>query len=312
MRIWIVGAGAIGLMYGARLAGSSSVQAVMLTRSEAQAEALRHSGILFEGYGGDAMSAVPVHAKPIADQQGAADAEDWIWLTVKQTHLTDELIASLVRLCSGGASLLCLQNGIGHMERLQEALPSTRLYAAISTEGALRLNEVSVKHTGSGQLVFGQWCKPVMDAFTSQKMLLDVLEAAGIKGLMSNEMVNRVYHKLLINAVINPLTAMFKVTNGELPNDPNRRQLMAALHAECEAVLIAGGMDRDGDAWERLLDICSLTASNESSMLADVKSGRKTEIDWINGGIASIAEQQRLKTPLNDALITIVKALTLN
>ncbi|CAH1213888.1 2-dehydropantoate 2-reductase [Paenibacillus plantiphilus] len=298
-------------MYASRLA-RASVNVTMLTRTAAQAEALGRKGILFEAYGSGAKHAVPVQAKPIAELREVAESEDWIWLTVKQTHLTDDLLTALARLGSGGASVLCLQNGIGHMERLREALPETQLYAAISTEGALRTNEAAVRHTGAGELVFGMWQQAAAETLATQKMLLDILEAAGIEGLMSNEMVNRVYQKLLINAVINPLSAIFGVTNGELPADPGRRQLMAALHAESEAALIAGGMNGDGDAWERLLTVCRRTARNESSMLADVKSGRMTEIDSINGGIATIAREHGLKTPLNDALITIVKALTLN
>ncbi|MBW7473664.1 2-dehydropantoate 2-reductase [Paenibacillus oenotherae] len=317
MRIWIVGAGAIGLLYGSRLA-QSSVKVTLLTGSAAQAAALAAGGITIEEYGTGAAARAAVDAAPLAGAHAIAGPRDWIWLTVKQPHLTDDLAASLAALCSGGASLLCLQNGVGHMEKLREAIPERQLYAAISTEGALRLDEVTVRHTGLGSLTFGRWGDLASDDVTisgqdgSQKMLLDILEAAGIEGSMSNDMNNRIYHKLLVNAVINPLTAIYGVTNGELPDNDSRKRLMIALHAESEAVLSAAGMSGDGDAWERLMTVCRRTASNESSMLRDVKAGRMTEIDWINGGVAAIARQYGLTTPLNDAIITIVKTLAMN
>jgi 2-dehydropantoate 2-reductase len=213
---------------------------------------------------------------------------------------------------SSSAGLLCLQNGIGHMERLEAVIPSARLYAAVSTEGALRVGDNEVRYTGRGTLTLGRWPKTDGTADEAQKMLARALMTAGIDTILSNEMDNRLYYKLLINAVINPLTAIYGVTNGELSLDPIRKKLMAALHAECEKILLAAGMRPDGDAWERLLSVCLHTADNESSMLRDVKAGRTTEIEWINGGISALAKRTGIPSPLNDAVSAIVKALILN
>lgn len=282
---------------------------LLLTRTASQAVALSEHGIVLEEEG--VRSTIAVSAEALDETTGSrAAAGDWIWLTVKQTHLREPLLGALFRLAGNGARILAMQNGIGHLELLREALPGGTLYAAISTEGALRIHETAVRHTGYGSLTFGLWPEGAPEADPAQKMLLQLLEAAGITAFLSNDMHNRVYHKLLINAVINPLTAIYGVTNGKLPEDEGRMALMKALHAETLRVLQAAGMRDEGDSWERVIGVCRLTAENESSMLRDVRAGRVTEIDWINGGISSLASKYGLPSPLNDAVTAIVKALT--
>ncbi|UVI32181.1 ketopantoate reductase family protein [Paenibacillus spongiae] len=311
MRIFIAGAGAIGLLYGTRLV-RAGIAVTMLTRTAEQAERLNAEGAALQEGGETAV--VRLQAERISDCRVKLPSHDWIWLTVKQTHLDDAFIGEIARLAEQGASVLCLQNGIGHMPRLREAMPSSPLYAAITTEGALKVDARTVRYTGKGQVFFGREKSADLPNMTeaeelSQKMLLDALQSAGINASLSNEMEDRTYNKLLVNAVINPLTALYGVRNGELPLDPLRRTMMAALHAECLSILTAAGMQGDGDSWQRLLNVCEQTASNESSMLSDVRSGRSTEIDWINGGIAALAERMKMPAPLNDAVTVLIKAL---
>ncbi|MBW7456087.1 ketopantoate reductase family protein [Paenibacillus sepulcri] len=312
MQIIIVGAGSLGLMYAARLAGSGA-EVMLAARGEKQAASLRDGGICLEEAGLQSRR-YPVMATEL-DKAGAGmqpGADDWIWLTVKQSHLTDAFMDKLrlSGLLARGASLLALQNGIGHMERLQSHFPENPLYAAVTTEGALRTADTRVRYTGHGVFTFGKWPKAAEDGDKTQKMLLETLHAAGIEAELSNDMGNRIYQKLLINAVINPLTAIHGIPNGILAEDPGLRQEMADLHAESEKILLAAGMTAAGDSWGRLLQVCRQTANNESSMLGDVKAGRLTEIDWINGGISSLAKRYGLLSPLNDAVTNAVKSLS--
>lgn len=284
----------------------------MLTRTSAQAQRLNLEGAaLLEG---DQTFIVRLQADVLSDRRVTASPGDWIWLTVKQTHMDDSFIDGVAKLAGQGASVLSLQNGIGHMPRLRAALPRNPLYAAITTEGALKVDARTIRYTGKGEIAFGTNDSEILPNKTeaeelSQKMLLHALQSAGIKASLSNEMDNRTYTKLLINAVINPLTALYGVKNGELPKDPLRMTMMAALHDECLTILTAAGMLDDGEAWQRLLMVCEHTASNESSMLKDVREGRSTEIDWINGGIATLAQRMKMPSPLNDAVTIIIKAL---
>jgi len=310
LKIHIVGGGAIGLLHAGRLSLAGQ-EVTVWTRTEGQAEQLRTEGIRLEDLGGEARN-VSVLSYSLASlqtkQSGDGDSPSWIILTVKQTHIDVPLLLQLQRLCNKHAALLCLQNGIGHMDKLLEFLPDTALYAGVTSVGARRLDARGVRHTGEGEL----WLGPVNQGENDEKLqnlLLNMLKSAGFSVQLSNEMKDRICQKLLVNAVINPLTAIYDTTNGELPQHPSRLKLMHSLFEETLSILTADGMKPAGDEWQRLLQVCSATAANVSSMLSDVRAGRETEIDWINGGISGLARRYELPSPLNDAVTALVKQL---
>ncbi|MCM3746329.1 2-dehydropantoate 2-reductase [Paenibacillus pasadenensis] len=325
MNITVIGGGAIGMLYGARLSlGGAPVR--MLTRTRQQAEELASGGIrlLMEEQEKTAFVAASTLAEAAhADgMELRSDEPHWYILTVKQTALDEPLLAQLKLLLSPGDGLLCLQNGIGHLERLAAILPGAGLYAGVTSEGALREGAAAVRHTGSGELFYGpaplshvqeKVLRIADPAGSGQQALLEqwkqCAERAGIPAQPSNEMGNRIYHKLLLNAVINPLTALFGIRNGELPAHPKGKLLMQALHRESEAVLLRAGMQTTGTEWDRLLDVCRKTALNTSSMLADLKAGRRTEVGSINGEVARLAKRLGMTAPLNEAAAAMVNAL---
>ncbi|WP_141505817.1 ketopantoate reductase family protein [Paenibacillus luteus] len=323
MRIDVVGAGSIGLLYGGRLA-EAGADVTVWTRTEAQAERIAGSGIRLRELGEENERIIPLksgwigQASSIKNSGLACEKGDnyrWIWLTVKQTDINDELIAALKIMASGSerTAVVCLQNGIGHLERIKQELPAIPLFAAVTTEGAKRLDMRSVEHTGRGQLWLGEWEDnarfPEAWHDLSQQLLISMLQTAGFSSNLSNELNNRIFNKLLINSVINPLTALFDVENGELPNHPNREMLMRSLYIETEQVLVTAGMRAPEDGWQLILDVCQQTSRNISSMLSDVRAGRITEIDAINGGVVRLAKRHSLQAPLNQAIAELVQAL---
>ncbi|MCM3626461.1 2-dehydropantoate 2-reductase [Paenibacillus glycanilyticus] len=310
MKIHIVGGGAIGLLHAGRLAQAGQ-EVTVWTRTNEQAEQLRAEGIRLEALDGGTQtigvqshSFASLHDHPIDDIQSPS----WIILTVKQSHIAEPLLRQLQLLSNEHAALLCLQNGIGHMDKLAEFLPEAALYAGVTSVGARRLDERTVRHTGEGQLWFGTLNGDKKDE-NLQNLLINILKSAGFSAELSNEMRDRIYQKLLINAVINPLTAIYDATNGELPQHPSRLKLMRSLFEETIAILTADGLKPEGDDWQRVLRVCTATAANVSSMLSDVRAGRQTEIDWINGGISTLGRYHGIPSPLNDAVTALVKQL---
>ncbi|MFX3633131.1 MAG: ketopantoate reductase family protein [Candidatus Pristimantibacillus sp.] len=315
MKIDIVGGGALGLLHAAKLA-QAGIEITVWTRTESQASILRTEGIRLLDHEEHRVKVNSECLSILEAKQMPELAAHWIILTVKQSHITEELMQLLGKLGGQGASLLCLQNGIGHLEKLAHALPQYELLAGVTTEGAKRLDANTVQHTGIGQLWFGQMdekeSKKDENAENPQKLLLNALQLAGFNTFLSNEMNDRIYQKLLSNAVINPLTALFDVTNGELPKHPMRERLMKALYEETSAILIAAGMNPNPNGWKIIVELCEATANNVSSMLSDVRAGRPTEIQWINEGISSIARRRAIPSPLNDAVSVMVSQLTIN
>lgn len=324
MRIDVIGGGSIGLLYGAKLADAGA-EVTIWTRSKEQAELLSAQGILLQELDGTSKRIERVNSNWIdrfsgrfADKAGQhLNSFRWILLTVKQTdineRLLDQLNAFSASSTDGAAAVVCLQNGIGHLDRIKKKLQDTPLFAAVTTEGAKRIDGRTVQHTGKGQLWLGEWSGNKSNRDESleipQKMLISLLQSAGFTSFLSNDMENRIFAKLLINAVINPLTAMFDVTNGELPMHPTRESLMRALYAETELILRKAGMTMAHDGWQQIIEVCRQTSGNVSSMLSDVRAGRTTEIDAINGGIVRLAEQFDIPAPINRAVTALIQAL---
>ncbi|WP_053375486.1 ketopantoate reductase family protein [Paenibacillus sp. FJAT-27812] len=325
MRIDVVGGGSLGLLYGAKLADAGA-DVTIWTRSEKQALLVAEQGIRLIELGGTSERLIRVRSewmeraserRWMKDQNLKKADYRWVLLTVKQTDLDDRLLERLAQLTNSpindGTAMLCLQNGIGHLEQIQSKLPNMPLHAAVTTEGAKRLDSRTVEHTGRGQLWLGKWGengrKENESLVFPQNMLVSMLQSAGFASFLSNDLENRIFHKLLINAVINPLTAIFDVENGQLPEHPIREKLMRELYAESELILVNAGMSMPKDGWQLIIDVCRQTSRNISSMLSDVRAGRVTEIDAINGGVARLAGKQGLEAPLNRAITELVQAL---
>lgn len=324
MQIDVVGGGSIGLLFGARLAGAGADVAIW-TRSKEQAALVSGHGVRVRELGGISEQSIAVRGAWVQDQSGIntlaarnnEGGKRWILLAVKQTSVNDQLLELLASLVSysneSDVAIVCLQNGLGHLDRIKAKLPSIPLFAAVVTEGARRIDGHTVEHTGKGELWMGEWTangrKRDITEDSSLKMFVSMLQSAGFASFLSNELENRIYNKLLINAVINPLTAIFDVQNGQLPLHASRLQLMRALYMETERVLVHAGMQAPRDGWQTVMDVCRNTSRNVSSMLSDIREGRATEIDTINGGVLMLARQYGQQAPLNEAVIELVKAL---
>ncbi|MEJ2597857.1 MAG: 2-dehydropantoate 2-reductase, partial [Anaerolineales bacterium] len=145
---------------------------------------------------------------------------------------------------------------------------------------------------------------------TRLKALAEILEQAGFAIEYVRDAQALLWGKLVINAAINPLTALLGVPNGALLQRPSAHRLMAA--AAAEAVAVAAARDvalPHSDPLETILAVAQRTAENRSSMLQDVQRRAPTEIDAINGAIVRLGEQAETPTPVNRALWLLVRAL---
>jgi 2-dehydropantoate 2-reductase len=198
------------------------------------------------------------------------------------------------------------------LERIAAAVPESAIYAAVTTEGARREAPFAVDHTGSGTTEIGLAEMPKLmpeAAADNQKKLVGTLILAGFDAVMSKQIHNSVWNKLLINAAINPLTAILRKPNGDLLQSERARQLMQALAAEGLAVAIAAGITPAADLEHRIAEVCLSTARNRSSMLQDLEAGRITENEWISGAIVRLAERHGVPVPVTETIYRIVYEL---
>lgn len=313
MNIHIIGAGSLGLLYAGRLA-DSGCSVTVWCRSEEQTDKLRNSGITIESVDGQQLQVnsnrFTVNSwTSFAGSSSITDA-DYIFLMIKQQGIEQVAAEMLQPLAQNHHKLICFQNGTGHLEHLHELLPNWSLYAAITTEGARRTSDVSVLHAGHGTTTIG---KMISDENSQQENaeieLVKGLNRAGFEAFLSKEMKEIIYRKLLINAVINPLTALWSITNGELLLSPERVDSMKRLYDEGIAVYEAGNIPYGSNLWEAIIQVCRSTSGNTSSMLKDVLENRTTEVAWINGSIARMGRQFGASVPTHELIEQLIRGM---
>lgn len=278
----IVGAGALGLHFAARLAACGPVAVV--ARSTAQAAGLR-DGVQV----GERIFVPEVFAPE------ALPAAEWVIVLVK-TGDTREAARTAAGLRPRG--VVSLQNGIVE-ELLREGCGAGPLVGqGITTEGAFR-EDGRVCPAGAGETLL----PPGFEA------LAVLLTEAGFAARVVPEIAAARLAKLLVNVAINPLAAIFRVPNGALL-EGGPRVLLDALVSEAWPVLNAAGLGLDeAAARARVAAVATATAGNRASMLQDVLAGRRTEIEAITGTLLAMAEAQGRAVPTHQAVHTLVKRL---
>ncbi|WP_126425983.1 ketopantoate reductase family protein [Brevibacillus marinus] len=294
MQIVVIGGGSVGLLLAGRLALAGQL-VLLVTRQPAQAAALAGEPLMLQTLAGE-VAAAKVAAVPFSQRLPAAD---FYFLAVKQPALPQLLpaLAAIPR----SARVIALQNGLGHEELLAGVLAREQCLFAVNTEGARRHSPTFVEHTGRGMLHIGYLDGPGKpDAALSQ--LLERLRAAGIDCRFAEAMRPLLWRKLLANALINPLTALYEVPNGALVRHAFLLDLLRLLFREAAAVAQAAGMKITDVDWQDILTICRNTSRNLSSMLQDLLEGRQTEIAAINGYIIRTANRCGIAVPAHEAL----------
>ncbi|GIP20495.1 ketopantoate reductase family protein [Paenibacillus sp. J22TS3] len=316
MRVDIIGTGALGMLFGAALC-SAGVQVRFWTRGEGQAEALRREGVRLQT-AEDADILIPpgrcyvgVSSSLELYDPDEGGWPDWLFVTTKQRHMNEQLFARIKALKGPKTGIICFQNGVGHVQRLSEALGGEQVLAALTTEGARRTGYGTIVRAGKGQTRIGlPGGQPVSDCLReSAEILVGRLTAAGIPAVLSNDIDKEIFRKLLINAAINPLTAIWRVPNGELLATEMRRGLLLSLVRETLRIYDEYGIQYDPDMEEQVLGVCRSTSSNTSSMLKDVLSGEITEIDQINGYLVKLAQARGIQAPTLELVWRLVSAM---
>ncbi|QOS80252.1 2-dehydropantoate 2-reductase [Paenibacillus sp. JNUCC31] len=317
MIIDVVGAGSLGLLYGGKLL-AAGYEVRFWTRTAEQAEKLNREG--FKVIEGGRIKQIPPsliqadEIKALSRRQAQPEQlpGEWLLLMVKQTAVHD-VIREIKALKTKPLNIACFQNGMGHLEDLQWSMPHCNIWSVITTEGAKREQDRVIR-AGRGETWLGKSANvcPASQTPADQNELIHLtglLQQAGFDCTVSNEIDKLIYRKLLINAVINPLTALWRIPNGELITKKERIVLMRQLYDEAMMTYEASGIVLDVDVWEQILSVCHSTASNTSSMLSDVLNGRQTEVRSINGQIVSMARRCGLTAPMHELLLHLIEGM---
>jgi 2-dehydropantoate 2-reductase len=293
-RLLIVGTGAMACLFGARLAACADV--TLLGSWPAGLQALERDGICLDIDGTSARVHVQVTSDP-GDCGGISMA-----LVLVKSWQTERAAAQLATCLAGDGVALTLQNGLGNLELLQAALGHERAALGVTTVGATLLGPAHVRLGGLGPTYLAQ--HPRLEP------LADLLQEGGFEVRLAEDLDSLVWGKLAVNAGINPLTALQRMENGGVIEQPEARALAAAAAQEVAAVAAARGTNLPfHDPGEETLAVARRTAHNRSSMYQDVLRGAPTEVDAICGAIVREGEKYGVPTPVNWTLWQLVRVL---
>jgi 2-dehydropantoate 2-reductase len=297
-RILVVGVGAVGGYFGARLAAAGA-DVTFLARG-AHADAMRRDGLQLRSAGGD------LHIAPVALHAPGATAYDLALLCVKIYDL-ESVAAALPPLLAAGGAAVPFQNGVEAMAILARHLPSEAVCGGVAYIGGAIEAPGVVRHAGTmAKLVFGE-----RDGDRSARLarLERALLDAGVGGELVVDIETEIWRKFLFLAPFASLTAWARRPIGPLRDNARWWRRFEAMLDEAIAVAAARGVRLpEGLRAERLAFTRDLPATMQSSLLTDLDAGRRLELDWLTGAVLRLGAQAGVPTPVTTEAYAAIAA----
>ncbi|MCI5209755.1 MAG: 2-dehydropantoate 2-reductase [Candidatus Electrothrix sp. ATG2] len=299
MKITIIGAGAMGCLFGGLLS-EYGLHVPLLDVREEQVNALNQRGLVIRHQGVERV----VKVRAVTDSSAVANT-DLAIIFVKHGQ-TEAAARTAARLLGNKGCALTLQNGMGNAGILADILGGDRVLCGTTAQGAMRLGPGRIKHSGTGETVIGLW-RPGKGPVTVK--VAEIFSKAGINCRVDDDIAPVLWKKLFVNAGINAITALTGLRNGQLLDQEVTRLLMQDVVTEAMAVARAHSIETPANILEHVEQVAKATASNRSSMGQDIDGQRPTEIDAINGYIIRKAQEQGIAVPVNQTLVRLVQTL---
>lgn len=227
---------------------------------------------------------------------------DLILVTLKAPNVEMSLL-KLKSQIHNDTMIVLMHNGMGTAEKVNLLLPNNPLILATTTHGALRETTNQVRHTGLGKTELGGYNKSGKRC----EFLAEVFQHALPQVVWNPTIIDALWNKLAINCAINPLTAIHKITNGELAQERYAEPLHSIIN-EVALVMQAEGINTDSEKLSQsVAQVIQATAKNLSSMQQDIVHQRQSEIDFITGYLIEKAQHHNIATPVNRSLYDAVK-----
>lgn len=339
MKIAILGAGALGCFYAAKL--SQKFPVVLAGRDEKKIKKICKDGISVTGL--SRLKSNKENLCAVTSTKNFPHAD--LLIVLVKAYDTENAVRQHRALIGKDTLVLTLQNGLGNVDAIRQgigyrvqgigekkaqrhkgasacACPHAdrkahssfpMVYAGITAHGVTAHEPGVVSHAGRGETVIGYRVQGIGYRKKEKEKLLEIVNAfeeCGIVTKLTNDIEGALWGKLVLNCAINPVAALLQIKNGVIPQNPH--SFFLAKSALLEAVEIA---ERKKiklpyvDPVKKLADVCEATRGNVNSMLQDVMNKKRTEIDTINGAVVREAKKLRMDAPVNRALTLLVKAV---
>jgi 2-dehydropantoate 2-reductase len=300
VKVCVVGCGAVGSLFAANLAQLEDVEVWAYDLDDEHVTAINQHGLRLSG-AGDVVGEVRATTKAY----DVPECEFGIVAT-KAMHTGDAVQAVAAALAQG--SVASVQNGVGNEEAIAEHVPKV---IRGTTFPAGRIVEPGhVQWDVKGDTTLGPF-EPSPAPMGDVERLAEACTRAGLPTNAVADARGPQWRKVIFNAATNPVGALTRLTHGRVCEREDLRLLVSALVDEGKAVAAAMGVELDADP-EELIDHAAkpeVAYDHKASMLQDVEARRRTEVDYLNGGIVRFGREHGVPTPLNEAITALVKGL---
>lgn len=306
----VLGGGSVGLCLAAHFVAAGA-QVSLLVRASS-IEAMRKEPIKVSGLLGD--HSIPQDKLTLCDAANPtkdALGSDMLVLTTKAYD-----VAAALKPFAGQRNcpaVLLLQNGMGSEEIARDVLPSDiPIYSSAMMIGMVRHTPTQVEVTAQSSPIL---CGSLLgDDTGALKSLLRIAEEGFVPMVEDDGIRNTILFKLLFNSCMNPTGAITQQSYGELLENPHSRDFIVGLADETLAAFASAYDYRPAENGRHYVDevlspiIFPRGQGHRSSMFQDLKAGRRTEIDFLNGAIARLSKRERLGSVRHESMIQLIKA----
>ncbi len=299
MKIAVIGAGAMGSIYGGHL--SQKHEVYLVDTSPAIIEHIRKEGIRLQENGEENI----YYPNAVTSAEGLP-VMDLVLLFVKSLYSRDALVSGK-NLIGEDTYLMTLQNGSGHEDILGEFAPEDHIIIGTTEDNGAVLGPGVIRRGGTGNTNVGMLTK---DKHEFLPRLKDEFEFCGFSVKIHSNIQQLIWNKLFTNVSLSAVTGILQVDMGYIAANEHAWNMTAALIREAVAVAHGLGLEADADEiMEKVKKTSEMSPGGCTSIRADIQNGRKTEVDMISGSVVRAAKKCKIPVPTHEFVVEMVHAL---
>ncbi|HTY36247.1 MAG TPA: 2-dehydropantoate 2-reductase [Bacteroidota bacterium] len=298
MRIVIMGSGGIGGFFGARLAEAG--EDVWFVARGKHLAAMKQHGLRIKSTAGE----FTVPPGTMTDDVRAIGRADVVLFCVK-AYDTESAARQLVPILRDESLIIPLQNGVDNEEKIRAVVPRGDVYGGVAYISSRITGPGEITEVGGFQrIVFGPQ-QPKTNAHA--QALHEAFLRAGIKSQLQDDITKELWRKLIFIASMGSLTALSRLTHGEILRNARAVSLMFDAMREVHAVASKLGIELEGVDEARVLEgLKRFSDDTRSSMYFDLAAGKPMEIEALNGTIVRLGEQLGVATPIHRVIYSVL------
>lgn len=299
MRIAVIGAGAMGSIYGGHLSLHNEV--FLIDTNQEIVDHINKDGLIIQEHGSDIIC----RPAALTSSQGL-EPVDLIILFVKSLFSRAALNNNR-HLIGPNTYLMTLQNGSGHEDILAEFVPKNRIIIGTTEDNGAVLAPGRVRRGGTGKTNIGMLTE---DKDSMLLKLKNVLDCCGFQGYIHQNIQQLIWNKLFTNVSLSAVTGVLQVPIGFIASNDHAWKLTCQLIHEAAAVAHGMGLEADeAKIIEEVRQVSLHSPDGITSICADLRNGRKTEVDTISGSVVRASKKCGIPAPTHEMIVELVHAM---